>query len=58
MRLRDNRSQLRQAQKELLSQLDDIFSVLNQVQDRLNLKIAALPPMPQIQEDEAGQYDT
>jgi hypothetical protein len=47
MRLREDRASLRIAQKELITHLDDIFSILNQVQDRLNMKIEALPPMPQ-----------
>jgi hypothetical protein len=39
MRLREDRASLREAQKELTTHLDDIFSILNQVQDRLNMKI-------------------
>lgn len=63
LRLRDDRSQLRLSQKELLSHLDDIFSILNQVQDRLNLKIdAVMQPLPLIQLDDVsqdeGNYDT
>ena len=63
LRLRDDRSQLRLSQKELLSHLDDIFSILNQVQDRLNLKIdAVMQPLPIIQLDDVsqdeGNYDT